>query len=194
MPTKRCSKCYEIKSIKYFYKQQYGKFGVRKICNKCVKKYADKNKEIISNRMKKYYLKNRNKLIRDNIKWKKANKDKVMKNNLKYRTKKLKNNLNFKLRFYLSCRVRLALKGNPKISTTMNLVGCSIQTLKQHLEKQFKSGMNWDNYGYYGWHIDHIKPCANFDLSKHIEQKKCFHYTNLQPLWAKDNFRKGKKC
>jgi len=72
----------------------------------------------------------------------------------------------------------------------MKLVGCSIDQLKQHIEKQFKKGMSWDNWGIYGWHIDHIKPCASFDLTKESEQKKCFHYTNLQPLWAKENLKK----
>ena len=69
------------------------------------------------------------------------------------------------------------------------LIGCSIEELKQHLEKQFTLGMNWKNYGY-GWHVDHIKPCAFFDFSKEEEQKKCFNYTNLQPLWATENFKK----
>jgi hypothetical protein len=59
------------------------------------------------------------------------------------------------------------------------------------LEKQFTKGMNWKNYG--KWHIDHIKPCASFDLSLEHEQKLCFHFTNLQPLWAKDNIRKSDK-
>jgi len=59
--------------------------------------------------------------------------------------------------------------------------------------KQFKPGMTWDNYGYYGWHIDHKVPCSNFDLSKPEEQYKCFHYTNLQPLWAEENLIKGGK-
>ena len=72
----------------------------------------------------------------------------------------------------------------------MTLIGCSIEKLKKHFEKQFKSDMSWFNYG--KWHIDHIKPCCKFDLRKISEQKKCFHYTNLQPLWAKENFRKNK--
>jgi len=72
----------------------------------------------------------------------------------------------------------------------MKLVGCSIDFLKQHLENKFKPGMSWKNYG--KWHIDHIRPCASFDLRKPAEQKKCFHYSNLQPLWAKENLVKGK--
>lgn len=53
--------------------------------------------------------------------------------------------------------------------------------------------MSWDNYGYRGWHIDHIKPCSSFNLSDIKEQKKCFHYSNMQPLWWKDNIAKSNK-
>ena len=53
--------------------------------------------------------------------------------------------------------------------------------------------MSWKNHGKYGWHIDHIKPCSKFNLIDPTEQKKCFHYTNLQPLWAKDNLTKYNK-
>ena len=73
----------------------------------------------------------------------------------------------------------------------MKLLGCSLDFLKQYLEFQFKKGMSWSNYG--KWHIDHIKPCASFDLSKPNEQHKCFNYINLQPLWAIDNLRKKDK-
>jgi hypothetical protein len=76
-----------------------------------------------------------------------------------------------------------------KSLSTINLIGCSIEHLRRHLAFQFQPGMSWSNYG--KWHIDHIRPCAKFDLSKESEQKKCFHYTNLQPLWAKDNLIKG---
>ena len=72
-------------------------------------------------------------------------------------------------------------------------MGCSIEELKIHLEKQFRDGMSWNNYGMYGWHIDHIKPCSAFDLTDLEQQKICFHYSNLQPLWAKENLSKGKK-
>jgi hypothetical protein len=93
-----------------------------------------------------------------------------------------------------------------KETTTKKLTGCTLEYLKNHLEKKFKDGMNWDNYGQ--WHIDHIRPCASFNLldpieqkicfhytnlQPLIEQKICFHYTNLQPLWAEDNLKKSNK-
>ena len=67
-----------------------------------------------------------------------------------------------------------------------------LNKLKQYLEPQFKPEMNWNNHGEI-WEIDHIKPCSSFDLTDTEQQKQCFHYTNLQPLWAEDNLRKGDK-
>ena len=78
-----------------------------------------------------------------------------------------------------------------KSDRTIKLLGCSFSELVSYLERQFKEGMSWDNYGRQGWHMDHIVPCAAFDLTDPDQQKKCFHYTNLQPLWAKDNLEKG---
>ena len=75
----------------------------------------------------------------------------------------------------------------------MQLTGCTIKELMIHIEKQFEPGMTWDNHGLYTWHIDHKHACARFDLTDPEQQKKCFHYTNLQPLWAKDNLSKGSK-
>jgi hypothetical protein len=62
-----------------------------------------------------------------------------------------------------------------------------------YLESLFRDGMTWDNYGFYGWHIDHIIPCASFNLKNSEEQKRCFHYTNLEPLWGYDNWHKGSR-
>lgn len=84
----------------------------------------------------------------------------------------------------------MALKHNYKKTSSIKLLGCSIKQSKQHLQKQFKTGMFWQNYGKNGWEIDHIVPCIKFDLSKISEQKKCFNYKNLQPLWSKENKKK----
>ena len=78
-----------------------------------------------------------------------------------------------------------------KDKPTKEFLGCSMEALKIYLENQFSTGMSWDNYG--KWHLDHIKPCCIFDLTDIEQQKICFHYTNLQPLWAIDNIKKGRK-
>jgi hypothetical protein len=93
------------------------------------------------------------------------------------------------------CRKRInrALKGQhvPKPSSSEKLIGCSWSQLKLHIEQRFSPGMSWGNYGY--WHIDHILPCDSFDLSNPAELRKCFHFSNLQPLWAAENISKSNK-
>jgi len=111
----------------------------------------------------------------------------------KYINKRSKIDINYKLKNYLRKRIWDALKGICKSTHTEELLGCNIEFLKQHLERQFKSGMSWTNYGKNGWEVDHILPCAFFDLSKPEEQLKCFNYKNLQPLWYLDNKLKSDK-
>ena len=77
---------------------------------------------------------------------------------------------------------------NPK---TFELVGCDFKFLLNYIEEQFIDGMCWDNYGYYGWHLDHIKPLSTAKTEKEIYE--LYHYTNLQPLWAEDNLRKSNR-
>ena len=88
-------------------------------------------------------------------------------------------------------RVWAVLKGKNKSAKTLELLGCNIEQLKKYLENKFEDGMSWDNYGV--WHVDHIIPCANFDFSDPKQQKICFHYTNLQPMWGEDNMKKGSR-
>jgi len=90
-------------------------------------------------------------------------------------------------------RINDVLKHGYKSDRTEKLIGITIKELKKYIENQFRDSMTWDNYGYYGWHIDHILPLSSFDLTKAEEQKKAFHYTNLQPLWAKENMHKHSK-
>lgn len=71
--------------------------------------------------------------------------------------------------------------------------GCTIPEFIQHLEAGFKDGMTWKNYGRYGWHIDHIVPCSKFNLTVAENIKTCFHFSNTQPMWAKENHKKGNK-
>jgi len=102
-----------------------------------------------------------------------------------------KNKTHAKIASNLRNRVNLALCGKNKSESTMRLLGCTIPELFLHLESQFAEGMDWDNHGKHGWHIDHIRPCASFDLADSDQQRQCFHYSNLQPLWAGDNLSKG---
>jgi hypothetical protein len=83
------------------------------------------------------------------------------------------------------------LKGRYKSKSTIELLGCSVEEVWNHLESKFKAGMTKENHGL--WHIDHHRPCASFDLADPKQQAKCFHYTNLKPLWATDNLKKGAK-
>lgn len=99
------------------------------------------------------------------------------------------NELQFRLVDLLRVRTRAALQGVNKSARTLELLGCTVDQLKQHLEAQFEPGMTWDNNGVHGWHIHHIIPYAHFDLTKIEEQQACCHYTNLMPMWEKEHRR-----
>ena len=112
---------------------------------------------------------------------------------LEYHHKKYKNNINYKLSVLLRSRLNKALKGNYKSGSAVRDLGCTIDTLKLYIESKFQKGMSWDNYNHGGWHIDHIKPISSFDLTDRKQLLEACNYTNLQPLWAKDNLSKKDK-
>ena len=155
----------------------------------------DNNKNKIKERNRQNYLKYKEKYIQMNKKWYIKNKHKMAKYYKEKQRYLYKTDPNHKLKALLRTRIYSAIKSvdTKKSIKTQKLIGCTIEQLRNHLESQFQSGMNWDNYGAHGWHIDHIIPCASFDLTKVEEQQKCFHYTNLQPLWAVDNLKKSTK-
>lgn len=144
--------------------------------NLWTRKWRQKNRFRVRLEKRMDYLKHRTKRNAQILAWLKGNTPAAV-------LARLKNKL----------RVRMlrGLNGVPKSASTMSLVGCSVAFLKQHLERQFKPGMNWDNRGL--WHIDHIRPCKTFDLCVPLQQQHCFHWSNLQPLWASENIRKGAK-
>jgi len=166
-----------------------------------------KNKEKIKESNRKYAIKNREKILAYHAKYRKKNKEKInqggkewyYKNKEKVRARQRiyerirRNTLHFKIKDNMRRRIRTALKkdNGKKTKRTMKLVGCTAEQLKQYIEKQFKPGMSWEQRN--SFHIDHIIPCASFDLTKLSEQKKCFHYTNLQPLYPIENIKKGAK-
>ena len=157
------------------------------------KEYQTLHKEECKKYSKEYYKVHKNHILKQH----KENKESINTRMRKYTKERRKNDLGFRLLLNLRSRLSVAIKLNIKSNKTMKLVGCSMSFLKNHLEKQFKDGMNWENYGrgwngkgMQEWHIDHIKPCVYFDLSKPEEQYKCFHWSNLQPLWATENYQK----
>lgn len=123
---------------------------------------------------------------------KRPEKDKEWKR--KYRHKRHQNP-SYKLADYLRTSLWCAInrRGFKRDSSSriFKILGCTITELKAHLESEFTEGMTWDNYGRNGWHVDHIRPCASFNLIDPDQVKACFHYTNLQPLWAADNISKS---
>jgi len=136
-----------------------------------------------------------------NKEYQRLHKEQIKTNRKKRNYKQTKESIHlFRIKYYLNpknkivralrARISLALKRDTKSGHSIELLGCSIEYLKNHLEKQFTSGMSWDNYG--KWHIDHIKQCCTFDLRIPEQQKSCFNYTNLRPLWAKDNQERPK--
>lgn len=98
-----------------------------------------------------------------------------------------------RIRNNLRGRLYQAIKRNYKAGSAISDLGCSIEEFKIYIEKQFKEGMTWDNWSRTGWHIDHITPLDSFDLDKKEEFTVACHYSNLRPLWAKDNLSKGCK-
>lgn len=183
---------YKDKNKNHLYEKdkEYRIINKAKIKNSQKDRY-EKDKEKILEKQKEYYLENKDAKIEYVKNWRINNKKKWIESRAKRKQERYSNDINFKLKNNIVSRLNLALRHNRKSNKTEVLLGCTIAELRIYLENKFKEGMSWDNR--FEWHIDHIIPCASFDLSKEEEQKKCFHYSNLQPLWARENIIKGSK-
>ena len=161
-----------------------------------------KNREKRIRQMKEHYLKNKeqhNKNMREHYLQKKEQyQERQKKYNSRPKTKELKRkrwksryktDINFRLRNICRARISQALKFNYKSASTIKLIGCTIDELRQHIESKFKSWMTWENHGL--WDIDHIQACAKFNLTYPEQQRECFHWSNLQPLDHIENMKKG---
>ena len=179
------------------------------------KEYQLKNREHVLEYQKKYYLKNRERRREQMKEWGLKNKEHIKEYRLKneehkkeynkeynsrpetqeYRRNRKRNQYQTDINFRILtlCRGRLleALKGFDKSASTMELIGCTPDELRRHIESLFEPWMTWENQGLGGWDIDHIKACANFDLTDPEEQRACFHWSNLQPLEHIANLKKG---
>lgn len=189
---KKCNGCRRLKAFREFGKRRSGKFGLRARCKQCeveeAREYRERNPEKVRQGLRRYrettpIEKLRSIRNRSNAK------------RMKNPTVKLESLLRKQLLGILKSR---GIRKGPKESA-LKLVGCTVQELKLHLERNFLTGMNWDNHGVQKsggppkWHIDHIKDVRHFDLSIEAQRRECVHYTNLQPLWAVDNIRKSNK-
>ena len=205
-----CSKCKTSKNYNCFSKLKSSKDGYAYYCKNCIntwhKQYYSLNRNEINQKHKENYIKYGNNWKTTRKKYYTENKtylldiqkDRLKNPNVKFNRNKVaavrdkirrSSDPGYRIKKTMRTRIWHALKGTYKSNTTEKLIGCSFEDLKIYIEKKFTDGMNWENYG--KWHIDHIIPCASFDLTKLEEQCKCFHYTNLQPLWAKDNIKKS---
>lgn len=215
MYRKRCLKCQKQRLAKFFSKRSASLDGLQKVCKDC----ANSNNHTYYKNNKSYYIdryiSNRDILLKRNKKWNKNNQDKVkehkykfLKNNPDYYSKykesnkeklnaktrirdsfRLKNDPLFKLKKNYRNRLYDYYKGLNRSKTSEKIIGISWNGFKLHIEQQFSDGMKWENYG--EWHIDHIIPLSSGKTKKELE--KLFHYTNCQPLWAKENLSKSDK-
>lgn len=223
METKICIICNVEKHILDFHKRKDSKDGLRNECKICTrlrinnyrknntdkvnewnretyyrnivkhketkKIYRDNNKESQKIRLKNYRDNNQEKIKKYYF----DNKDGLNKKALCRINKRKKNDKMFSVICSIRARVYgfLRLSNITKKNKTLDIVGCSPENLRDFLEKKFVDGMSWENYGRNGWHIDHIIPLSSAKTEEEI-YKLC-HYTNLQPLWEKDNIKKSNK-
>jgi hypothetical protein len=192
--TKLCGKCALEKSILDFGKQKGGKHGAFSVCKSCVSdwqkakrlKHADSFR--VSDAAK--YIRHRDKNLERRAIYYNKNKTEVLRKHNVYVKERSKNDFSFRIRRNVSRRITLAVKSGVGRESAMKLLGCDLQTFIKHIENQFDQYMSWDTYGKFGWHFDHIIPCAAFDLSQESQRAECFNYKNYQPLWFKDNSSK----
>lgn len=218
---KWCYECDNIKEISNFYKCNSRKDGLQSKCKDCISTHYKNNREARAKYWSEYYIKNREKYLfsarnhrllhlenvakvqkeyRRNNKEKlvkyfseyyKQNKDRLIKHNIKKSKERRKVDSVFKLRSNIRCLIKGSFKRSSNTyrinSKTEQILGCSISELQQYLISKFKPGMTIENHG--EWHIDHIIPLASAKSEEEVI--KLSHYTNLQPLWAKENLKKG---
>lgn len=151
------------------------------------KQYVASHKSEIKERHAEYYKEKNTELLAQ----KKGYFQRKKKEIYASRTEKRKADPVSKLAKVLRGRLTDAIKGNYKKGSAVHDLGCTIPELKMYLEGQFTDGMTWENWSFRGWHIDHKIPLAFFDLTDREQLLKAVHYSNLQPLWMKENFKKG---
>lgn len=191
---KKCLSCGEIKELDCFGKCKASKDGLKTRCKHCLnkerKEYYNRNKEKSAKYSKNYYEKNKEAISAWRKKWVEDNRDVLLDKAKKYRRVRYNSDELFKMKSDIRTRIRSCFKSyGGKEKSSIEYLGCSIESYKEYLESKFAEGMTWDNYG--EWHIDHVIPLASAKTK--TELGALFHYKNTQPLWAEDNLRKRDK-
>lgn len=196
MEKKVCRKCKENKEVCEFNKDRNKKDGISTLCRECTKisneNYRNNNIVKYKEIQKKYRDSNKEKESIRRVLWYNDNRDKRLLYAIEYEKSRKKTDPIYKLIRITRSRINNFLKNNKitKQNKTFDIVGCSPEFLKEHIEKQFTEGMSWDLMGQH-IHIDHIIPLSSANTEEEI-YKLC-HYSNLQPLWAEDNLKKSNK-
>ena len=188
----KCIVCEQDKALNEFKKKAGGKVGHPiTTCEKCKQNCKNKTARVYYWRHRESCREKMAEFRKNNPTWiplwKKRNKEKLRTQERAWKKIKRLTDPNFKLCDNFRRRVNIALKGKIKSERTMKLIGCHPDFLRKFLEDQFTTGMTWENYSYTGWHVHHIKACKDFDLTDPIQQKVCFHYSNLKPMWVADH-------
>lgn len=171
---KRCSECTEWKPLDQYTKEKRRADGLFYMCKSCLRNMRHERRE----KDKEYRRNNRDKVNE----WRR---------NERQRNKENQTDVHIRTRIKenLARRMRFLLNGQQKSANTCDIIGCSPEELKVHIEKTFEDGMTWDNYG--DWHIDHIIPCAAFDHSDDTELRACWNFRNLRAMWGIENIVKS---
>ncbi len=185
---KTCIKCKQPYSTTEFYKDKTRYDGLNNKCKLCCKRQSKKYYSEHTNECKQKFKPYNQQRYLDN-------KIKIKQQTVQYKKNRRKKDISFKLLDNCRRRLNYALKGNPKSTNSIKLLSCTGEQLKLHLESLWLPEMSWNNYGngMNKWNIDHIIPCAKFNMVDPEQQKKCFHFSNLQPMWQKDNLTKSNK-
>ena len=164
------------------------------------KAYCERNKERILKQKSEYYARKihdiktyrarmKKEISTQNSRWHRNNREKIRERKREDSRRRYKNP-HFRIESSIRRRIGKLLRGTLKPDHSVALLGCSFQEFMNFIAAQFKTSMSMENYGR-KWHIDHIMPCSAFDMSDENQIRRCFHFTNLRPMWAKANLRKG---
>ena len=205
---KICSSCKKPTSTLLFYKDKRRSDGLKSQCKECHKKSIKEYKKTDGYKQyKKEYSKkyrstephkkySRKYSLLESTRVRKREFMKKYRKTVKYKDyikRRLSTDINYKLAKLLRNRLTVAIRGDYRGGEAVRNLGCKIEDLRLHLEKQFSPGMTWGNHGINGWHIDHIKPLSKFDLLDKGQLLEACNYMNLQPLWSAENRAKSNK-